>query len=128
MSDISMEQFAACLDGHEYPQDVRDLVHALRKQAESVGDDVGIRAHQGLKGAIGLTFKRGRRAFLRTDPKPTKGHVCVSIPGTTDEALTPAGRVHRRKGGAPSWVHVTTPAAASLLHAAILASYARAGD
>lgn len=128
MSEISLEQFAVCLESRDYPQAVRDLVHALRMRAESVGDDVRIRAHQSPRGSIGLTFKRGRRVFLRADPKPMKGHVCVSIPGASDEALAPAGGVHRRKGIAPSWVDVTALAGVELLHSETLASYERAGD
>lgn len=128
MSEISLEQFAVSLNSREYPQDVRNLVHALRQRAESCGDDVRIRAHQSSKGSIGLTFKRGRRVFLRADPKPMKGHVCVSIPGASDEALASAGRVHRRKGIAPSWVDVTALAGVELLQLETLASYGRAGD
>jgi hypothetical protein len=83
VGEISREQFNEYLDGPRWPQVVREIMRSLLAVAQLAGADVTVRAHESAAGAVGLTFKRGRKAFLRADPKPMKEHVCVSIPGAS---------------------------------------------
>lgn len=128
MGEISREQFNEYLDGPRWPQVVREIMRSLLAVAQSAGADVTVRAHESAAGAVGLTFKRGRKAFLRADPKPVKEHVCVSIPGASDADLGKAGRVHSRKNNKPSWVDVTVLDGVEVLESEISSSYLRADD
>lgn len=127
MRELSMKAFEDRLAGMDCTDILRRIVASLRAVAEeddpkewtSIADDSG--------NSWGIRFKRGRSVYLRIDPKPVAGHVCVCIPGAEEDVLKAAGQVHRRKNGAPSWVDVADVRGAALLADQIRQAYRRAG-
>lgn len=118
--------FEERLAGGTCPDELRHVVACLRAAAEEDDAREWVADAAERKSWWGITYKRGRRVYLRIDPKPTAGHVGVCVPGADDSALSVAGDLHRRKNDW-SWVHVRDVASAQRLVDEIRHAYRRSG-
>jgi hypothetical protein len=126
MRESSVTAFEERLGGMDCSDTLRRIVASLRAVAEE-DDSREWTSIAGDRGSWwGMRYKRGRSVYLRIDPKPVAGHVCVCVPGAEDEPLKAAGQVHRRKNDWP-WVDVKDVRGAEVLADEIRQAYRRVG-